>query len=511
MANTKSDALFVLIHSLTKTEKRFFKLHVGRHTIGEENNSLILFNFIVKMEVYDESQILKEFHGKSFLNKFSITKHRLYQLILDSLNQYHAKSSVENELMGNLQSAKILFSKGLYSQSKKIVNATLKKTERYYLPQLKWQALLLNRKITEQHFYTSLTDKDLGQLKRDELTVIESMSVNAKLWHIKASLFKQIHAIGTIRSEDQIELLKSTVAPLYELPEDLLGSDNEYLFQQILSAYYFAVYDMIQCYQHLMKIKEIYKQNAQLLKKNKGKYLSLLTNLTFVCIKNKHFTEADKYLEEIEKLSSSFDKSRDLKVKYFSSYYSLKLFIGIERGLEPGIEVVLNAIEMGLNEFEGHINPVRSAYLNYQIGVYHLAHNRFKEALTSINKVLNDKQNLVKEDIYSFAQILQLIIHFELKNYRYLPYVLSSTKRFLKEKNRQYKFEQIFLKIIGKIKSENISDFELEDILIDFEPEISQLKADKFEKMAFEYFDFGAWLNSKIKRKSYLEIKKASA
>ena len=56
-----------------------------------------------------------------------------------------------------------------------------------------------------------------------------------------------------------------------------------------------------------------------------------------------------------------------------------------------------------------------------------------------------------------------------------------------------------------------ISKIELEEILYEFEPEINLIKNDTFEKKVFEYFDFSAWLKSKIERKPYLEIKKASA
>lgn len=511
MANSSSDSLFELIHSLSKTEKRFFNLYVNRHTIGAENNSQIIFDFIAKMNAYDESVIFQEFKGKSFLNKFSITKHRLYHLILESLNHYHARTSVESELNNSLQSAEILFTKGLYNQSKKLTSGIIKKAKRHHLSQIKWQAMLLNRKMHEQNFYTSLSQKEIAALQNQENQEVRIMQIKTDLWHIKASLFREIHAIGTIRSDVQVEKLNSIVEPLKNIHDEIKTAENEYLYHQILSAYNFAVYNMEQCYLHLSEIRNIYKLNEHLFNKSEGKYLSVLTNLIYVCIKVNRFAEAEIYLAEVEALNEFFTKSIDLKVKYFSSYYSLKLFVYIEKGNDESVDQVLDSVKLGLIEFADKINPVRKAYFYFQLGVYYLANNEYKMALDCINGVLNDKQNLAKEDIYSFAQILQLIIHFELKNYRYLPYVLTSTKRFLKDKNRHYEFEKIFLKIIGKIKSETITTLELEDILIDFEPEITKLKNDKFEKVAFEYFDFGAWLKSKIQRKTYLEIKKASA
>ncbi len=511
MANSSSDSLHELIKNLNKTEKRFFKLYAGRHTIGEENISIILFDFIAKMKRYDESVILNHFKGQSFLNKFSITKYRLYQQILESLNQYHSKSLPEYELLGSLQSAKILFQKGMYKQSRKLTDSIIKKANKYHFENIKLQAIQLLKKYHEQYFYTNISFDDLEKLKLIETNVQNEIELKAIIWHVKSKLFKQINSFGTIRSNEQIKALAEIVKPLFEIVVDNKNLESQYLYFHTLSAYYFAIHNTKECYNNLLKVKEIYDSNIELVKKSFGKYMSVLTNLTYACIKLKFYKQAQNNIIELEKNQHRFTKSNDLEIKYFSSYYSLRLFILIEQGEDEKASEILDAIHEGLSKYKDKINPVRRAYLYFQIGVYQLAHHQYKSALESINFVVSDRQNLANEDIYSFAQIVQLIIHFELKNHRYLPYILTSTKRFLKEKNRLYRFEALFLKIIGKIKSENISDIELEEILFEFRPEINAIKEDKFEKSAFEYFDFSAWLSSKIERKSYLDIKKVSA
>ena len=58
MINEQKDNLFKLIKSLTKSEKRQFKLYVGR--MGSNNNAkfLSLFNFLDKLDKYNEKAIL---------------------------------------------------------------------------------------------------------------------------------------------------------------------------------------------------------------------------------------------------------------------------------------------------------------------------------------------------------------------------------------------------------------------------------------------------------------------
>ncbi len=57
MPNRSTDALFQLIHSLEKSEKRNFKLYVTRNSSGEDLKVVQLFDAMDKMDEYDEALI----------------------------------------------------------------------------------------------------------------------------------------------------------------------------------------------------------------------------------------------------------------------------------------------------------------------------------------------------------------------------------------------------------------------------------------------------------------------
>ena len=134
---------------------------------------------------------------------------------------------------------------------------------------------------------------------------------------------------------------------------------------------------------------------------------------------------------------------------------------------------------------------------------------KYEDALNWINKILNSEGLDKKQDIYCFAQIINLILHFELNNLRFLPYALNSTKRYLKGRNRMFKFEELFLKAIGKISKSDLNKFDIEEILSPIEKELFELKEDHYEQIVFDYFDFATWVKSKIEGKSFRELKKA--
>ena len=83
MTREQKDNLFVLIKSLSKSEKRQFKLYVGRLGVNEDSKFLLLFKILQKLSVYDESVILKNGFVKK--QQLSNLKAHLYKQILISL------------------------------------------------------------------------------------------------------------------------------------------------------------------------------------------------------------------------------------------------------------------------------------------------------------------------------------------------------------------------------------------------------------------------------------------
>ena len=58
MPKIQKDQLFDLIKSLSKSEKRQFRLYAGRLGVNEQAKFMLLFDILDKQSRYDESQIL---------------------------------------------------------------------------------------------------------------------------------------------------------------------------------------------------------------------------------------------------------------------------------------------------------------------------------------------------------------------------------------------------------------------------------------------------------------------
>jgi hypothetical protein len=154
-----STELFDLVKSLTKSEKRFFKLSSSLQS--GEKNYLKIFDVIDRQKTYDEDAIKSQFKEETFIKHFPSEKNHLYKLILKSLRSYHSDNSVSSVLKQEIKNIEILYRKALFKECNKFL-ARAKKTaiERekfyYWFELISWEKLLLEEAYEAGEFTTDL-------------------------------------------------------------------------------------------------------------------------------------------------------------------------------------------------------------------------------------------------------------------------------------------------------------------------------------------------------------------
>ncbi|MDX1652180.1 MAG: hypothetical protein R3277_06795 [Brumimicrobium sp.] len=501
MPKTASPALFELISSMSKSEKRYFKLFASRHTIGDENNYVKIFDFIESQQSFNEEEIYEHFSGEAFLNKFSITKNRLYEQIMRSLDSYYSNSSIDTQVHRLIHGAQILYNKGLYDHAKRQLLSAEKlaeKNQRYLLLQQVNNQL---RDIIETEGYRNHSEKDLEKIHHTDHLHREMQAYLGELWILKSTLFMYMNQKGKSRSEGDLRFFQNLFSRYQNLKKpQKVSYEITYLENHFESAYYFAIHDKQGSLDALERNLRLMKKHDQMIVSSPNKYLSLLTNIIHLESAAGNFRKVHDLLKELKFFTSNYNipLNEDLEIKLFSSTFSTELMLFIHKAeFDKALSIEQEIID-GFKRFGEGITPLRKAYLAFNLAVANFGTNNFSRSLYWVNEILNDGDLDQKEDIIAFAKILNLIIHYELKNDQLLPYALKSTARFLKKRNRVYRFETVFLKHIRKIS--NADDrFEVEQVLKSIEQEIDEIASDPFESVAFEYFDFRSWLKSKIK------------
>ncbi|MDX2362033.1 MAG: hypothetical protein QNK23_14585 [Crocinitomicaceae bacterium] len=503
MSSKVNEALFDLIQSMSKSEKRYFKLMSSRHTIGDENNYVRLFDFVDKQEQYDEATLCEHFKGEPFLNRFSITKKRLYDHILASLDSFHVSNSIEAQLYKLLHSADILFEKSLYDQSRRILRSAEKLAEKNEMHEV---LLLISKKqmrLMETNGYLDLSDQALSSFIKHQENTVGLIQQLSEIWNIKSRLFLQLSKKGVARCEDDQKSYTNICQSLLDVGElKEPSTESHFLLHHTLSAYYYAIGDFDHSLIHLHKNLEMFDDTSIPLNIEPNKQLSVLTNAIYVADKIGHHRESLMYLAKLKKMANEIDSNEDLSIKLFSSISSIEFSMCIRKGNFDDARRLAKTVEVQLEKYGSKIVPVRRAFLEFKMAVVFMGIGDYSEALKWVNNILNDSNLDKTEDIIGFTQLLDLLIHIELNHDKLLPYSLKSTQRFFKTRNRLYSFEKVFLQFIGKlIKCDD--RFEIENLWEDLYNDLSTVTDDTFESIALEYFDFKSWAEAKLKRKSF--------
>ncbi|MBL8016885.1 MAG: hypothetical protein JNK43_06420 [Ignavibacteria bacterium] len=124
---------------------------------------------------------------------------------------------------------------------------------------------------------------------------------------------------------------------------------------------------------------------------------------------------------------------------------------------------------------------------------------KFTAALKASNALSSHPLLGKRADYESYLRIMNLVIHFELKNFELLRYLLISVYRFLYKREKLFKVELLVLEFIRKLPKVN-SEHELSFLFNRMYKELEKLRNDKFERNAFEYFDFFQWVSSKVSK-----------
>lgn len=170
----KQDPLYILVKSLTKNEKRFFRLHTNLFSKNKKPNYWILFEILEKMPEYDHALVLKKIKTTIEVKNLSQLKHYLKEQILETLVLFHKSN---NETIENLEKLGIVVSltkRSFTEEAEKILQASKKsalKNNENVLSALVLQELIVLESSKERR--ERRHNENMISYYKEQLTIIE--------------------------------------------------------------------------------------------------------------------------------------------------------------------------------------------------------------------------------------------------------------------------------------------------------------------------------------------------
>jgi len=515
MTSKQKDNLFVLVKSLSKSEKRQFKLYVGRLGGNIDSKFLALFNLLDKLKKYDEPSILKS--GIVKKAQLSNLKAHLYKQILISLRLNPLHQNIRVQVREQLDFATILYHKGLYKQSLKILdkakNIAIENEEK----NIAFEIVELEKVIESQYITRSISNRADELTEQAKLLSIQN-TITSKLSNLSLQLYGILLKTGYVKNDKEYKRITNYFndrMPKFDF-EDLGFREKLWLYKSHLW-YNFLVQDFLSCYKYADKWVEMFYKNENMIRLNPVFFLKgnnyLLESLFYLKYHSK-FKESLGKLEQVIDQSDLLPNGDNVTVLSFLYVINNKLNLHFLEGTFkeglPLVEEVLN----GIKKYQNRIDEHHIMVLYYKIASLYFGAGDSKKCIEYLEKIINNKSLQMREDLLCFSRILSLVAHYEVGLDYHLDVQLKSTYKFLIKMNDLHEVQKEMIKFLRGLG--DIYPHQLKKEFIKLHAKLKTFENDPYERRAFLYLDILSWLESKIEdrpvdqiiQEKFLELKR---
>ena len=499
MPNRPADILFQLIKSLEKAEKRHFKLYIRRSSAKAELKIVRLFDVLDKMKEYDEKNLLKKMPAVTRPQLANLKTH-LYKQLLASLRLLKSADSMDLQLNEQFDYAHILYKKGLFHQSLRILEKakeTAKANQKFnFLPQI----ISLEKRIENLHITRSMRNR-AATLSAEANKVSRHIDTVARLSNLALQLYSWYIQHGHARNEeDEKDIRQFMKQNLPAHTQQQTGFYERLYLYQSFSWYGFIRQDFLQYYRYTQKWVDLFAEQPLMVRVETGHYIKGIHNLLNAHFDLRNYRAFEKTLQQLEKLAqtSRVKEHDNFRIQAFIYISIARINQHFMKGtFKEGLALVPD-IERRMTKYSLFVDQHRILVMNYKIAMLHFGSGDYNTCIDYLQKIIHDKTDL-RYDLQCYARLLHLLAHYELGNDMLMESLSKSVYRFMAKMENLTAIEEAMFKFLRQ--SIPLSPRQLKPELEKFLHTIKHLEKNRFETRAFAYLDIISWVESKVYNK----------
>jgi hypothetical protein len=506
MSKVRSDQLFNLVKALSKSEKRFFKLYASRLNNSSDKKFVVLFNAVEKQKIYDEKKILLQepsLHPSQFPN----LKIHLYYQVLKAVKLCNSSKLENIRITELLDYARILYNKCLYKECVKMIDkakAMAIENDRsiLLLEILELEKLVIPKTLEagndeRVNHLVETTRKVSGSIRN--INIFSNLSLKLNAYYLKT---------GFIRNQQDLEKVNRFFhSSLPAFSEAKLSFHEKLYLYNSFVGYYFFIRDFKKGYHYAMKWVALFEQQPEMKRHKLEMYIRALNSL--LAAQNKlgkyrEFTATQKQLIAIKR-NRELVLTENINLNLFKAIYVHQINRHFMLGEFRSGTRIVTALENELDKFIPKLDKHSVLLLYYKIACLFIGSGNYKTAVKWLNRIFNEKENGLREDLHSFTRILLLVCYFELGHTDLVESSIRSTYRYFIRKGTLNRYQKFIIHFLRHLFNDD-SQVELTNRFRTLKQQMHSLEKNKFENQAFIYFDIITWLESKIENRSIQEI-----
>ena len=503
------DNLFVLIKSLSKSEKRQFKLYIGRLGANENAKFINLFGVLEKMTRYDEDEIL---HKKIVTKQqLSNLKAHLYKQILASLRTNPVHKGIRLQLREQLDYATILYNKGLYPQSLKLLERAKTMALKFDEKLIAYEIVELEKVIESQYITRSLTNRT-EQLVTQADSLRHQNQIASQLSNLSLQLYEQLIKTGYTKNDDEYRRITQFFyknLPVVQL--DQLGFRERLWYFKAHVWYSFLTQDFLSCYRYAAKWVNLFHKHPEMIEVHPVFYLKgnnyLMESLTLL----KHPGKFQKVLRALDENANryEFDKNVNLATLLFLYRLNNQLNFLFSTGEFESGKRLIPEVLAGIDNYKDRIDPHHIMVLYYKVACLYFGLMDYEKCIFYLKKIIQNRSLKMREDLLCFSRVLNVFAHYEAGFDYHMDALLRDTYKFLIKMDEMYEVQKAMIRFLRSLG--DIYPHELKGAFQKLHKELKGYENDPYERRAFLYLDVLSWLESKLQNRPVHEIIKEKA
>ncbi len=499
----ESSDLFQLIHSLSMSEKRYFKIFASRHVIGKENNYVKLFDAVDSQKESNDSELKKMIKNSPITKNLPRHKHYLFNLILRSLNAFRADSSSDARFREMMRSVEILFEKGLYKQCWKFLKRAKEITTQLekipeQLAVAGWEQNLLSKSSQYEELDKSLTN-DLLLIKEFE----EERLVKKNVY----SVYSRVVKMGIARSDYDIDQLRKLVYKPILLESKVKNFWSKHLMYVAHSLYFNTIGDYESYHECNEKIVNLFESKPQFIRDRPNLYVVSLNNLCNSKIETERYNEITAVINKLRSIPENYNitihRNTQANIVFYSTRIEVVCYL-IKGEFEKAKKIIEEA-QTDIKKNRAFVAKSGELTFYFDAAYTYFINGEHHNCLKWLNQILNDSEIKVREELHSISKIFSLIVHFELGNFALIDYIIRSTYGQMLKQDKLFPIEHVMIKFFRETLKMSKRKMLLPEYLHTHK-KLEQMLNDPYEKKVFDYFDFISWVKSKIDEKTFREV-----
>jgi hypothetical protein len=492
MNKTSNDNLHEFIHTLTPTEKRFFKRYLASRK-EESNDYLHLFDVFNEMKIYDKEHLKNRTSQFNFHKNIQVKKHYLFEVLLESMRQYRAK---KNELFNSLLEIDILIEKGLYNFAHKRLNASKKVT--VACDQFLMTYQLLEKELVLSRYFTSIDVQRVINEQKACLAKNQNVLDYITLYNTLRSLLQETSFVRNAKQFSRFE----------RIGKDKLILDNSEAKSLTALLYY---YDISYLYhaaigESKLSAKASRKMHDLLVKhpENLGKFglfylRSVAARLSTMILNGFEKKEFIYLIKELKRISISNPDHEYRKITEGYTYqFQLIAFMKLNE-FSKALSLVKTA-SLFLKEKEVLAGGNAVKYLRFDIAKIFFVTEKYDEATKWFFKIDAVESTNRGNDIYAFSRILALLSDVLINKTENVRYEATKLRKQLSKLDALHEFESFLISRISQkfIDWHERNAVEKIELLTNFRTELTEQLSHKWRSNTLLYFDFEWWVDIQI-------------